>query len=421
VSHLPDGWTLATLGDVCQKPQYGWTTRARRDGAPGLHLLRTTDIAPGAVEWSGVPFCQVEPPDPEKYLVRDGDLVVSRAGSVGVSLRIRNPQPSVFASYLIRFRPLAGIDTDYLGWFLKSPGYWRQIEEASAGIALQNVNARKLAAVTLPVPPLAEQQRIVAAIEEQFSRLDAGVAATEHVRTYSKKLRAAVLEEAVAGSLVPGARTAPAMPVSQLVTFLDQGWSPRCENRPSEDDRDWAVIKTTAVQSMRFDEGANKRLPETLHPRPDYELATGDLLITRAGPRSRVGVCCLVRSVRPRLMICDKVYRFRTNNEVALPKYVELALNAPSVTRRVNNIKTGISDSGVNITQKSFLALQLPVPALDVQSGIIDAVHAHLSRIDALDQSVVAAATRADRFRSSILSAAFAGELVSPADGLMSA
>jgi type I restriction enzyme S subunit len=196
---LPDGWVWTTLGDVCQDPQYGWTTSASSDG--NLKLLRTTDITSGKVDWDSVPFCEENPPDIEKYLLQDGDIVVSRAGSVGYSHHIRNPQKAIFASYLIRFKPL--INISYVALFLKSPFYWKAISEKSAGIAIPNVNATKLRQVILPLPSLPEQKRIVEAIETQFTRLDAAVKALERAQIKLERYRASVLQAACEGRLVP--------------------------------------------------------------------------------------------------------------------------------------------------------------------------------------------------------------------------
>jgi len=114
---LSRGWVWTKLGDICFGPQYGWTTSATTKGT--LHLLRTTDITSGNIDWNSVPFCEKEPTEKEKYLLKDGDIVISRAGSVGCSYLIKNPKNAVFASYLIRFKPL--IDKQYLAYFLKSP------------------------------------------------------------------------------------------------------------------------------------------------------------------------------------------------------------------------------------------------------------------------------------------------------------
>lgn len=153
---LPDGWAVAKLGEICEPPQYGWTTSARKDGN-GLKLLRTTDISAGVVDWPSVPSCSEEPGDPAKYLLKSGDIVVSRAGSVGFSFLVKNPPRAIFASYLIRFRPLEQVSGDFISVFLKSPAYWEAIAEESAGIAIPNVNASKLQEIEIRLPPLAEQ------------------------------------------------------------------------------------------------------------------------------------------------------------------------------------------------------------------------------------------------------------------------
>ena len=98
-------------------------------------------------------------------------------GSVGFSCLIKEPEQAVFASYLIRFRPVI-IDELFLSYFLKSPAYWRAISESKLGIAVQNVNATKLKKISLPIAPLSEQHRIVAKIEELFTKLDAGINGT---------------------------------------------------------------------------------------------------------------------------------------------------------------------------------------------------------------------------------------------------
>ena len=163
-SDLPKGWVWTTLQEACSTPQYGWTTKATAEGT--LRLLRTTDITDGNVDWETVPFCTEEPPDEEKYLLKTGDIVISRAGSVGYSYLVKNPQNAVFASYLIRFKPSPIIDENYLVFFLKSPDYWKIISKEKAGIALVNVNATKLKRIEIPLPPLAEQHRIVAKLEK---------------------------------------------------------------------------------------------------------------------------------------------------------------------------------------------------------------------------------------------------------------
>ena len=198
---LPAGWELETLGSLCEKSQYGWTTKADKLGGD-IKFLRTTDITPGVVDWQSVPYCMEAPADLEKYLIKDGDILISRTGSIGVNYLVVKPEPAVFASYLIRFRPKKTISTKYLKYYLQSPAYWRAINAGKKGIAVQNVNATMLSRIPVPVAPLAVQQEIVAEIEKQFSRLDEAVANLQRVKANLKRYKASVLKAAVEGRLV---------------------------------------------------------------------------------------------------------------------------------------------------------------------------------------------------------------------------
>ncbi|MEM3092242.1 MAG: restriction endonuclease subunit S [Candidatus Nitrosocaldus sp.] len=196
---LPDGWVWVRLGDICLDPQYGWTTRAKTNGT--LHLLRTTDITSGQINWNNVPFCEIEPPEPAKYLLNDGDILISRAGSIGSSIMIKNPPLAIFASYLIRFRTL--IDVSYLAYFLQSPLYWKSISEKKIGITIPNINATKLKQIMVPLPPLQEQKRIVEEIERLFSIADHAEKIIEHSLAQADRLRQSILKKAFEGKLVP--------------------------------------------------------------------------------------------------------------------------------------------------------------------------------------------------------------------------
>jgi type I restriction enzyme S subunit len=199
---LPPGWIETFLGDISIKPEYGWTTSASQSGGK-IKFLRTTDISSGPIDWPQVPYCAVAPNPLGRFQLRKGDLVISRAGSVGLSALINECPEAVFASYLIRFRPDEELEPKFVAYFLQSPRYWQSIRERSAGIALQNVNAKKLSSISLPIAPKSEQSRIVAEIEKQFTRLDAAVAALNRVQANLKRYRAAVLRAACEGRLVP--------------------------------------------------------------------------------------------------------------------------------------------------------------------------------------------------------------------------
>lgn len=181
---------------------------------------------------------------------------------------------------------------------------------------------------------------------------------------------------------------------------LQQGWSPRCEPHPAEPG-EWGVLKTTAIQRGRFAEDANKRLPDRLVPKPALEVEVGDLLMTCAGPRARCGVPTLIRHTRAKLMISGKMYRFRVDPQIVDARFLELFLLSGEAQARINEMKTGISDSGLNLTKGRFLGLSVPVIPLNAQKRTVEIVEAHLSRLDAAEVLVGNARKRVQRMVAS--------------------
>lgn len=192
--------------------------------------------------------------------------------------------------------------------------------------------------------------------------------------------------------------------------LVHQGWSPRCETEPSRDFEHWAVLKTTAIQDGRFHDEHNKRLPDKLVPRPLLEIREGDLLLTCAGPRARCGVPALVRKTRPRLMMSGKMYRMRPAPQVE-PGYLEAALRTTTAQKAIDELKTGMSESGMNLTHERFATLEVPVAPAAEQRRIaakLDALTARTAHARADLDRIPALAVR---YRQAVLAKAFSGEL----------
>jgi type I restriction enzyme, S subunit len=197
---LPQSWAVSSIGALADRGQYGWTTKAAQTGE--VKFLRTTDITKGSIDWSSVPFCAEVPGDLEKYLLEPGDIVISRAGSVGFSRLLEKiPSHTVFASYLIRFKPSSAVVPRYLSAYLNSDAYWTGIGAASVGIALANVNAKSLAALPVPLAPLAEQKRIADKLDTVLTRVDAVNTRLARVAPLLKRFRQSVLAAATSGRL----------------------------------------------------------------------------------------------------------------------------------------------------------------------------------------------------------------------------
>ena len=140
---------------------------------------------------------------------------------------------------------------------------------------------------------------------------------------------------------------------------IHQGWSPQCEKSPAGDS-EWGALKTTAIQPGHFLPEHNKRLPVDKQPKPGLEVKPDDVLLTCAGPRSRCGVACLVSETRPKLMISGKMYRFRFDNRYLEPQFMEYYLLSGEAWSAIDEMKTGVSDSGLNLTQGRTLISTAP-------------------------------------------------------------
>ena len=149
---------------------------------------------------------------------------------------------------------------------------------------------------TVPLPPLREQRRVVAKVEELAAKIE------EARRTRAKS---AVEVEALllaARNYFIGDHAAPDwQPLCDLIDDIENGWSPACESRPAVND-EWGVLKVGAVSFGFFDPRENKALPLELEPKPEYQIRAGDFLMSRANTTALVGaaqspgkrhhVCC---------------------------------------------------------------------------------------------------------------------------------
>lgn len=201
-SRTPAGWTEATIGDLVESLQYGLTAKADH-ALQGPRFLRITDLDSGTIDWSTVPGCVLSKSDVDKYRLLTDDIVFARTGSIEKAARIVNPpDDAVFASYLIRGRPVVRDVARWLGLFVGSVSYVNQAKGLSAGIGRANVNAQNLARIRVALPPIFEQQRIVEVVDSYLSRLDDATASLERVQAKLKAYRASILKAGVEGRLV---------------------------------------------------------------------------------------------------------------------------------------------------------------------------------------------------------------------------
>ncbi|MCH2088685.1 MAG: restriction endonuclease subunit S [Pseudoalteromonas sp.] len=192
--------------------------------------------------------------------------------------------------------------------------------------------------------------------------------------------------------------------------LIHQGWSPQC-HREVAPDGEWGVLKTTAIQDGYYLEHENKHLPRDKPPRERLEVKQQDFLLTCAGPRNRCGVSTLVRATREKLLISGKMYRFRVYENLISPSYLEAWLRTFTATQFIDNIKTGISESGLNITHARFKPMPVIVAPFDEQKRIVEKLDTLLAQVDTIQQRLNNLPDIIKRFRQSVLAAAVSGKL----------
>ena len=160
------GWPVVELGEVC-KPEYGFTAKAQDNG--DTRLVRITDISENGYLSSRDPKFIDLTEDAKKYVLSEDDILVARTGATyGKTMRFEAHEPSVFASYLIRLQFSNGqINPRYYWAFAQSDNYWSQARALVTGGGQPQFNGNALKRVKIPLPPLSDQQAMVAEIEAE--------------------------------------------------------------------------------------------------------------------------------------------------------------------------------------------------------------------------------------------------------------
>ncbi len=353
------------------------------------------------------------------------------------------------------------VEREFFNVFLQSPIFLSACIKASRG----NTNRKRVDEefflnFEVNLPPLAEQHKLIKRINK--GRLAVGIAQKEitHQLSVLNKLKQAILQEAIEGKLTnewrashldlePAShllqrikiekarlvatkklRKEKALPritlgeipfeipkgwewcrLGKLIDKTESGWSPSCLKHPAANNR-WGVLKTTAVQIGQYTADENKELPGSLSPRPEHEVLVGDILMTRAGPANRVGICALVRETRPRLMISDKIVRFRPL--VISGAYLELFANTPLFQKLIEANKQGMAQSQVNISQENLKTTLIPLPPHAEQIEIVERVEALLSTYRALQSEIEHSRTHAENLFQAVLNQAFGTASINP-------
>jgi type I restriction enzyme S subunit len=409
------GVGVVKLKHACVDPgQYGLNIPASEYVPSGIRLIRTSDLSDaGLSDASDGIF--VPGPVEDRFLLREGDLLLSRSGTVGRSfLAPAEANGSTFAGFLVRFRPSDRTDPRFLSYVARSGPFQGTISSDALVSTIQNFNADKYANISIPNLPIEEQTRIADFLDEQVFRIDDIIAARRGQIAELRSLGMSRLQ----GMADEQGRAHGWTRLRHALRTIEQGWSPQADARPAADD-EWGVMRSGCVNGGVFRESDNKALPGGLAARAEYELRPGDLLLSRAsGSMDLIGSVAVVPAdARPRLILCDKIYRL-TPAEGWLPEFLAPMLRT---TQNRQLIRLGVSGAeGMANNLPTGVIRDLLVPRTPTRHQA--AVVVELAEDGRVVTGTVQASERSiellNEYKQSLITAAVTGELdVSAASG----
>ena len=254
---LPEGWSWARVASISDEPSYGTSKKSDREGAmPVLRMGNITRV--GKIDYSDLVYTS-DANDIAKYALHPGDLIFNRTNSrewVGKVAYYDGSIPAIYAGYLVRFRVIL-INPRYINYAMCTQ-YERNwcTRVKTDGVNQSNINAKKLKSFLIPVPPLAEQRRIVDALDKYLALVDEVERDQADLGGLFAQLRSKVLDLAVRGELTE--RDPEDEPASELLARIHEdklAMVERGELKPKDVKNDTVIF--TGSDGLRYEKPAD--------------------------------------------------------------------------------------------------------------------------------------------------------------------
>lgn len=402
MSGLPPGWTRAALSEIGS-----WVG----GGTPSKSIKAFWD---GDIPW-------VSPKDMKSERIRDAIdhismdaveqsatnvvpqgsvLLVTRSGILRHTLPVAVVDREVALNQDLKaLIPAAGISPDYLTWTIGARAQDILHTCSKSGTTVNNLETRRLLAFKIPIAPAKEQLRIVAAIEERFSRLDAATGSLSVVERRLDALQAAALASI-------SHEEWPVVRLAEVTESQIYGTS----QKASDDAEGVAVLRMGNIQAGRIDFSKLKYLPAGHPDVAKLALQPGDILFNRTNSPELVGKAAVFTGRPEPVIFASYLIRVRLTSE-CLPEWAAILVNGPIGRRYIAEVRTQqVGQANVNGTKLS--AMPIPLPPLHEQRRIVADVEERLSMIGAMRATIEVAQRRSEALRRSILARAFQGQLV---------
>jgi type I restriction enzyme S subunit len=407
-----------------------------RQRAPKYHhgdgmrpYLRVANVFEDRIDTTDVMQMTFADDEFERYRLQPGDVLLNEGQSphlLGRPAIYRGHPPDVaFTNSLIRFRAGSGVMPEWaLAVFRHYMRSRRFMRESRITTNIAHLSATRFSTVEFPVPPVAEQRRIVAAIEEQFSRLDTGVAALERARQNLKRMRRALLQAAVEGRLLDTALATEGVD-EESPSKLPSGWSIVSVGDVAEvsggitknpkrfpSNNVIPFLRVANVMRDRLDLRVVHNIEIFTGELERFRLRRGDLLVVEGnGSPDQIGRSALWDGSIDPCVHQNHLIRIRPGDQI-LSRYLNIFWNAP---RSMATIQAAASStSGLyTLSTGKVRGIKVVVPPIRSQHQIVEEVDRQLSTIEALDHNLRIAQVRGQALRSAILATAFSGDLAS--------
>jgi type I restriction enzyme S subunit len=315
--------------------------------------------------------------------ISPGDVVVTMMGTAGRCAVVPScAQRGIMDSHLLRLRANTSVLLPHFAALLldKSSYVRYQLLRAGKGSIMQGLNSLILKETILGIPPIQEQHAILAFIDREATRIDELIDKKrrliqlldeQHYGELDSLLFAPGQIENLFNRLLGTDRHSMneqdnLVRLKFCLTSVEQGWSPQCYSRPAEEG-EWGVLKAGCANTGDFNPAENKALPPEIAPIPELEIASGDVIVSRANTRELLGSAAYVYKTPARLLLCDKLYRLRTRQDRLDPEFLALVLRSKYIRYQMEREATGSSASMQNIGQDTIKNLLIPILSLPTQ------------------------------------------------------
>lgn len=429
-------WTRVELSEVADVLNGApFSSRLFNNQGVGMPLIRIRDIGQDrtATHFSGDYGSQ--------YIVRSGDFLVGMDGDFRVSVW-RGPDGLLNQRVCkLSIRNKEHYDGRFLVLVLQ--GYLDAIWRETSSVTVKHLSSRTIGQVPLPLPPIAEQRRIVTRLDDYLSRIDAGDEAIARIASRQRSLSSAFLGSAIAGQTYApgagdaddevgrllrlrakaGARTSATVPLQIPGYELPAGWGVLSLDTLSYDSGygssvkcayDAAgipVLRIPNIQDGRIDLKDLKYSTKLGVDLSRLFLDRGDLLFIRTnGSRDLIGRVGVVEK-RLAAAFASYLIRFRLIPDGVDPWWVSFVMASP-LWRRFVEQAAASSAGQYNLSLKVLGQLPVPIPPRSEQARLVAELQQMLGDLTRMKSSMTMSMNRGEGVRRAVLREAFTGRLV---------